>query len=125
MNAKTVANIVLSFISLSVSAIFVWAGASMVSGAETPMWIRAFGMLTAIYGVMNTGLLLFAWLRATLVLERIAKYLAIVFLLLIVVASLDVGMISGLEWVGILLAAFMLFLSWLAVKRVVEVRHVA
>lgn len=125
MSAKAVVNIVLSFASLLVSAVFVWAGASMVSGAETPMWIRAFGMLTAIYGVINAGLLFLAWFRTTLVLERIAKYSAIAFLFLVVVASLDVGMISGLEWVGIVVASFMLILGWLAVKRVVEFRHVA
>ena len=97
----------------------------MVSGEETPMWIRAFGMFMAVYGVVNAGLLFLAWYRATLVLERIAKYSAIAFLLLFVLASLDVGMISGLEWVGIVVAGFMLILGWLAVKRVVEFRHVA
>lgn len=118
-------SIVLSFASLLVSVVFVWAGASMVSGEETPMWIRAFGMFTAVYGVVNAGLLFLAWYRAALILERIAKYSAIAFLLLVVVASLDVGMIGGLEWAGIVMAGFVLFLGWLAIKRVVECRHVA
>lgn len=50
-HTKSIGNIILSLVSLLVSAVFVWAGGRMVSGVETPTWIRAFGVLTAIYGV--------------------------------------------------------------------------
>ena len=53
------------------------------------------------------------------------KYLAVGFMIVFFLGSLDVGMVSGLEVAGLLIVGLMLLVNWLAVSLVVKVRNVA
>ncbi|MDP2276827.1 MAG: hypothetical protein Q8K51_01250, partial [Nitrospirota bacterium] len=90
-----------------------------------PFWIRLYGYLTILYGISSAILLIFAWTQTRINTERVTKYLAAVFLLSFFLASLDVGMVSPLEWAGIIVVALLLWFHWFAVKRISNERRSA
>lgn len=117
MNGAQIVNILLSIASGCVSALFVWVGIAMSS--DSSLWTALFGYLAIAYGAINALLVFIAWFRPGAPVQRVSKYLALVFLAAIVAGSFDLGRLSGLEVAGILAVAAMLFVNWYAVKRLV------
>lgn len=110
-------NISLSVLSLAISALFAGAGISMTVN-HPPLWIRLYGYLTLLYGIATAVLLFFAWKKPSFNAERVTRYQTIIFLISVFLVSLDVGIISPLEWGGLVLVSVMLMCHWIAVKRV-------
>ncbi|RME56674.1 hypothetical protein D6779_10165 [Candidatus Parcubacteria bacterium] len=122
---QVITSSILSVASVLVSCIFVIYGAGVLFSEEVPKWIVAFGAVTAAYGLCSLAVLIMAWRRYGAKEKKIMKYLAIGFMVVFFLGSLDVGMVSGLEATGLLLVALMLFINWLAVNAVVKLRNVA
>ncbi len=123
-NNKAV-GIVLSILSVAVSAVFVIYGLRVSFTGETPVWVLLFSLACFAYGVLSALLLVFAWFRSGVKAQTGMKYLALIFLVAFVLASLDVGIISGQEVLGIVVVAIMLWLNWFSVKTVAALQHVA
>ncbi len=120
MNGAQILNILLSIASICVSALFVWVGIAMSS--DSFLGTALFGYVAIAYGAINAVLVFIAWFRPEAPVQRVSKYLALVFLAAIVVGSFDLGRLSGLEVAGIIAVAAMLFVNWYAVKRLVAGR---
>ena len=116
---------ILSVASVAVSCVFVFYGSVILFGEEVPKWIIAFGFITAAYGLCSLAILIMAWLRYGVNVKKSIKYLAVGFMIVFFLGSLDLGMVSGLEVAGLLLVGLMLLVNWLAVSVVVKVRNVA
>lgn len=97
----------------------------MILSQAAPVWIRAFGVFSLGYGMFSVVLLLAAWLQARPAMQTVSKYLSLLFIVGLVAVSMDEGMISGLEWLRIVLTPIMLWINWFAVKKVVESNYVA
>ncbi|MCK5286951.1 MAG: hypothetical protein KAJ59_03985 [Thermodesulfovibrionia bacterium] len=110
-------NIILSIASVIVSFLFVFYGGRVIT-SEPPTWIMIFGILTISYGLMSVILLLFAWTRGGNTLQRISIIGSIAFLIIFILGSLDVGMISELEWAGILIVVLMILINWFAIRKI-------
>ena len=90
-----------------------------------PALARTFGIVAISYGAISFGLLVLAWVRAKPALQIISKYSSLAFLVTVIAGSVDLGIVSGLEWLSIIFTAILLLVNWLAVKQVVEFRYVA
>ena len=90
----------LTMASVVVSCGFVAYGAGVVFGEEVPKWIIAFGVVTAAYGFCSLAVLIMAWRRYGAEAKKLIGYLAVGFMAVFFLGSLDVGMVSGLEVAG-------------------------
>ena len=115
----------ISLLSLASSTIFVWVGYAICVGIDVPALARTFGIVAISYGAISFGLLVLAWVRAKPALQIISKYSSLAFLVTVIAGSVDLGIVSGLEWLSIIFTAILLLVNWLAVKQVVEFRYVA
>ena len=117
MKKKRIINISLTIVSLIISTLFIGAGIAM-SSDKPPFWIRSYGYLTILYGIGSAGLIVITWTKTTINTEKVTKYLTVLFLFSFLLASLDVGIISQLEWAGIIVVALLLWFQWFTVKRI-------
>ena len=115
--------ILLTAASIVVSCVFVAYGAGVVFGEEVPGWIIVFGVVTSAYGLCSLAVLILAWLHYGIKAKKFIGYLAVWFMVVFFLGSLDAGMVSGLEVVGLLFVGVMLFVNWLAVSAVVRLRN--
>lgn len=126
MNRKQlIVGSLLTFTSVVGSCVFIAYGAGVAIGEETPKWIVAFGVITVAYGLCSFVILIMAWLRYGANAKSLIGYLAITFMAVFFLGSLDVEMISSLEVTGIFFVAIMLFINWLAVSMVVKFKNAA
>ncbi|OGI64886.1 MAG: hypothetical protein A2W18_01840 [Candidatus Muproteobacteria bacterium RBG_16_60_9] len=125
MNMKSALIFFISLLSLASSTIFVWVGYAISVGIDVPALARTFGIVAISYGAISFGLLVLAWVRAKPALQIISKYSSLAFLVTVIAGSVDLGIVSGLEWLSIIFTAILLLVNWLAVKQVVEFRYVA
>lgn len=117
---------ILTIASLTVSAAFITYGTAIVLGNDVPSWIIVFAILTAIYGISSLVTLGLAWsIHYAQKTKKYIKYLAIAFMVLFFVGSLDVGMVSGLEIVGLIVVGLMLLVNWYAVIFIANTRKIA
>ena len=124
MTKHKIVNIILSIVSVSASAIFIFAGIMMVQN-DPPAWILVFGLGTIVYGLLNVVLLALAWLRGGKAVQKVTLCIATAFLIAFIMASLDVGMISGLEWLGIIIVAVMVWVNYFTIRRLVLRKTIA
>ena len=86
--------------------------------------LPALSLITAIiafsYGLVTIYLLSQAWAKSNKKLVNFTKYIVLIMFIAQVILNLDVGMISGLEWAGLLVVALILSINWLSVKYVTE-----
>jgi hypothetical protein len=75
------------------------------------------------YGLVTIFLLSQAWAKANKKLINITKYIVVIMLITQIILNLDVGIISGLEWSGLLVIGLMLCINWLSVKYVIEYKN--
>lgn len=115
----------LTITSLAVSSVFFVYGAGILFVEEVPKWVIVFGVVTAAYGLCSVAVLIMAWRSYGAKAKKLISYLAIGFMFVFFFGSLDVGMVSGLEIVGLLFVAAMPFINWLAVSVVVKLKNVA
>ncbi len=73
-----------------------------------------------LYGLWTLVLLGLAWWRGNPTVTKISKFSALGLFATIVIGSLDVGMISGLEWLMIVFMGSLLWLQFVAVRRIVS-----
>jgi hypothetical protein len=102
--------ILISLVSLIISAIFIFAGISIGSN-EAATWIKAYGYLTLGYGIISASFLVIAWTKSQIKVQPYSKYTALGLMNSFFAASLDVGMISGLEWLGIIVVGLLLWVQ--------------
>ena len=112
----------LTAFSTVVSAAFIFNGVGMTQ-FDPPIWIKACGYLTILYGTANAIMIAAAWLKMHLNLIGISKYSAIGYMCLALIASLDVGMISGLEWVGLVVVVILLSVNCYTIRYIVKERN--
>ncbi|WP_321392110.1 hypothetical protein [uncultured Desulfuromusa sp.] len=108
----------LTLLSASVSLVFFLYGAFIARGAIGQTWIMIFAILTACYGAGSLAALLWAWFKGGKRAIKVIKYLAIAFLALFVIGSMDVGMVSGQEFILILGVGLVIWFNWFSVKKI-------
>ncbi len=117
MNKNLALNALLSLKSIIISSVFVIVGFSAVD-KKASLFLNIFGLSIGMYGLANLILLFVAWRLKQKYAHKLCLTLSIIFLCGYVIGSLDVGVISGLEWYGILVVAVLVFFNWNAIKSV-------
>lgn len=102
--------------SLLCSALFLGMGASMLASEDPPPALWWFGAVTLAYAGASVVLVIAALMRRRAGFEKLARHLALAYLLLFAVASLDAGGLSGLEVLGVVVVAAALAVNWLVVR---------
>jgi hypothetical protein len=95
---------------------FISYGISIAFSETVPIWIMICSILTVGYGVGSIAALVWAWRSGENKTINFIKYTAFSFLAMFFIASMDVGMISGLEFFGIIVVSLLLFINWYSVK---------
>ena len=113
---------ILTLFSVASSIVFIVYGIGIVLGEGVPIWIRGFAIITGLYGFGSVLTILWAWVYGGVKTSQIVKCLAITYLTLFILGSMDVGIISGLEVVGILGVAAVLWLNWFSVRYIANRR---
>ena len=124
MNSRLFINIVLTIIGATISIIFILFGYSMLY-ENAPKGLIAFGFGTMTYGVSGIALLLLAWVKSQNYSQPVSLILSLFFIVAFFVASMDVGIISGLEWLGIFVVSLLSIINWLVVRTVTNFRRSA
>jgi hypothetical protein len=119
MHAKRVSAAFLTLLSISVSTAFLWIGVEMSRETDAPFAIWGFGWFTILYALLQLSLLVRAWRFGSIGLERIAGAAALVFFVALMISAAGDGNLTNAEQAATALAAVMLFVNWLAVKRAV------
>ncbi|MEW8382827.1 MAG: hypothetical protein AB2704_13325 [Candidatus Thiodiazotropha taylori] len=109
-----------SILSFIVSGIYVFYGLMMLQVEQLPALPFIAASMAFGYGLITIYLLSLAWTKADKSLLQITKYIAITMVVAQIVLTLDVGMISGLEWLGILIMSLMIGINWYSIKSVAE-----
>lgn len=119
---ESIVAIVFSGLTTAFSVVFLVYGVVIASAENVSFWIQLFAILTVAYGVGATVIIAWAWLGGGVKAMKSIKVSAAMFLSVYVLGSMDVGMISGLEVLGILGVASVLWLNWFSVRYVVKLR---
>jgi len=119
----TTIGVVLTIVSVAVLVLLVAYGGLIASSQEAPIWIIIFGVVTTIYGLSSLVILFLAWRRYGKKTTKAITNLTIGYIAVFILSSLDVGMVSGLEFAGIVIVGIMLSVNWLAVSVVVKSRE--
>lgn len=120
---KKLENIYLiGLISLSVltSFMFISFGMNTIMSGKSPEWIMTFAYVTTAYGLVNIAILSLAWSSREAWASGVSKLIALCYLGVFIMDTVNAGMKSGLEVVGILALALVLCANWFAVKKVIE-----
>jgi Na+/melibiose symporter-like transporter len=102
------------------SSLFLFYGLSVLFEPEVSIWIIIFATITSIYGFLVITILIWSWIGGNRKLIQVIKIGSIGYFVLFFMGSLDVGMISGLEFVGLFFLAMCLSLNWYTIKRIVR-----
>jgi len=107
-------------LSVITSFAFIFYGLNVLTGEPSQQWMTIFAWVTLIYGVVNLAIL--SWARNTRAPWCVTaiKANAICYLGIFTMDTLHSGVESGLEIVGILLLAAVLWSNWFAVKKLVS-----
>ncbi len=117
--------IVWNILSIVVSVLFVFHGASLLVLGDTPAILILAGIVNVAYGAFSLILLALSWVKPRGVYARIILTSIFVLMVFQVVGSIDLGIISGLEFAGLLIVFVMLTCNWLSVKYVVQFKSLA
>ncbi|MCG7869369.1 MAG: hypothetical protein JAY74_23735 [Candidatus Thiodiazotropha taylori] len=109
-----------SILSFIVSGIYVFYGLMMLQVEQLPALQFIAASMAFGYGLITIYLLSLAWTKTDKSLVKMTKYIAITMVVAQIVLTLDVGMISGLEWLGILIMSLMIGINWFSIKSVAE-----
>lgn len=109
-----------SISSLIVSGLFIFHGLMIFQLGELPLIPFMSALVAMAYGLSTVYLLSLSWIKPSQRLVTLSKYIVISMFIIQLALNLDVEMISGLEWAGLLIVALMLGTNWLTVKFVVN-----
>jgi hypothetical protein len=124
MNRKNIWTAILALGSAVISISFAFFGAGALVSTAPPRATVLFGALLFLYGMVTLILLGLAWFRRQPALAKVSKFGGLAFFAAVFVGSLDVGMISGLEWLMLMFVGSLLWLQFVAVRRVVNETNV-
>lgn len=122
-NTEVTIAVVLTAISMAVSAIFIIYGWSIASSEQVPALALLFAAASIGYGMTAFALLLWSWAGCGMKATRFIKLSASVYLLIFVAVSLDLGIISGQELLGIVGVAIAGLVHWISVRHVAHWRR--
>ena len=100
------------------SFMFVYYALGVLNADNAPQWTRVFAYVAAGYGLGNVYILSWAWRTADTGPVWANKLFALCFLGVFLMDMGKTGVESGLEYLGALGVAFVLWLNWYAVKKV-------
>jgi len=95
-------------------------GLIMVLSSQISFGILGFSIFSMLYGVIGLCCLYLALRKIEKNIIKIFKYSSLVYLLIFVVASFDVGMISGQEFLLIVFIGMFLLLNWVSIKAIIN-----
>lgn len=125
MRKRKLLNIVWSGLSAIVSLLFVGHGIWLFSQLEHETDVAVVASITFLYGVLSLIFLILAWTKPIKYLFMISVSTAVAFLAFQLGMSLDLGIISGLEWVAFIIVGIMLSANCMAVKKITIGNHLA
>jgi hypothetical protein len=99
---------------------FIFYGMSVINSPSTPKWATTFAIVVAGYGLGNIAILSLAWNSREKWAIAVNKLIALCFIGVVVMDTFKTGYKGGLQIVGILGLAVVLWCNWLAIKKVVE-----
>ena len=114
--------LLVGFIVLSVlsSFGFIYYSVGVISDKLASQWLVTFAYVTAAYGMGNIAILSLAWNPRSNWMPNVNMVLALSYLGVFVMDAINIGIQGGLEIVGILGVAIVLWCNWTAVKKVIE-----
>lgn len=107
----------LSTFGILSSLVFCWLSFLYISQADGDALAIFGGVISALYGVSNALLIGAAWFRPSPRIGRHSRWVACVFAILYLLACLDSGMVSGLEFLSFLALSVVLLINCIAVSR--------
>jgi hypothetical protein len=114
--------LLISFIVLSVlsSFAFIYYGVGVISDVMASRWLTIFAYVTTAYGMGNMAVLSLAWSTRSSWAAHVNMVMALSYLGVFVMDVVNIGIQGGLEIVGILGVAVVLWCNWMTIKKVVE-----
>jgi hypothetical protein len=97
---------------------FLAYGLSLALSPNIPIGLLGFSLTSIIYGLIGFYSLYLALRKTETNVIKILKNSSFVYLFIFVVASFDVGMVSGQELMLIIFVSMFLLLNWMAVKAI-------
>lgn len=110
----------LSVFSGLISFVFIYYAVGVLTTDHAPEWTRVFAYVAAGYGLGNIYILSWAWRSSGTGPAWANKLIALCFLGAFIMETVKAGTESGLEYVGVLGVACVLWLNWLAVKKITQ-----
>lgn len=109
-----------SIFSIVTSFAFVFYGVSIIAGQASPRWLTVFAYVTTAYGLLNVAVL--SWARNTGAAGCLtaSKAIAVCYFGVYAMNGLSDGVENGLEIVGILLVALVMWSNWFAVRKTLD-----
>lgn len=125
MKKEEIVKFILSIIITLASLCFVAYGAVIIFSKGAPIDVIFFGVLSFSYGALSIVRLISIYIKKNIIPIKVTNYFGLLFLLGFFLASLDVGIISGLEWFGILILAIFVAAISFSFKRLGKINNVA
>jgi hypothetical protein len=110
----------LAIFSAITSFLFVYYAVTVLVGGETSSWLKAFAYVAGGYGLANIYILSWAWRNQADWPMWAYKFFAFSFFGLFIADTLSQGIKGPMEVVGILGLACVLWINWLAIKRLCQ-----
>lgn len=102
------------------SFVFIYYSVGIFSADSVPEWAKVFAYVCAGYGLGNIYILSWAWRSSGTWPLWANKLIALCFLGVFIMDRWKTGIEGGLEYVGVLGVAIVLWLNWFAVKKITE-----
>jgi len=99
---------------------FIFLAVSTLTGNDTTQWLKAFSYVAGGYGLANIYILSWAWRNRADWPMLANKFFALCFFGVFVVDAISQGVDSLMEIIGILGLASVLWINWLAVKKLCQ-----
>lgn len=125
MKKETIIKVFLTITIILASLCFAAYGILLITSEGASNTIIIFGSSSLLYGSISIIHLISIFLKRKIIPIKAINYIGSLFLVTFVLALLDVGRISGLEWVGIFIVAILVFAISLSFKRLGASNNVA
>jgi hypothetical protein len=119
---KRTLTIAVSIISVLISSVFLVYGLFISTSDDVPILIMFFSVSTTLYGLVSISSLIWACSKGEYKAVKLIKYSAVVYVLIYIAGSMDMGIISGQEIAGVFLVSILLIINWYSVNRVAKMR---
>lgn len=102
------------------SFMFIYYGVNVTLSGHQPQWLKLFAYVTGGYGLGTVYILSWAWKSKVSWAPGANKLMALCYLAVFVFDTFKGGMKTGLEFVGVLGLALVLWVNWFAIKKVCQ-----